>query len=745
MSDTNDSSAPGLKLQSQPDLLKAALEYASRGIPIFPLGPQGKLSIVKWGSEATTDPEQIKAWWQQNPNYNIGLLTGAKSGIAVVDFDSREALARGKELGLPDGPTVKTGRGFHLYCQQSEGTRNFQKRSDLPETDLRAEGGYVVAPPSIHENGEQYSWFICKGLDDLPLPPLPEWILAKTPEEKTPVKSLITGVPEGQRNNALARLVGSWLHENVSYKDVIIKAKEWNNQNTPPLDDREVLKTIDSIYKRERGNVPTGEFEWGEPILFDGIDVEEITADLLPSWLGDYSRAVSKSTQTSEALAVMVGLSAIATCVQKKIVVSPNRNDYVEPLCIWTVSVLPSSERKTPVFKAMTAPIYAWEKEQAQLLEAQIAETNSIRHIEQKRIDNLRQKAVSATDSAERERLIQEIGAIHAAMPDEVRAPRLWVGDTTAETLQDLLADNNEKMAVLADEGVIFEIMAGLYSDSKVNIDIFLQSYSGSPTRIERKSRSASLENPALTFGITVQPSVIESLGMGSKKALRGKGALGRFLFCFPQSMMGKRDPRNEYQVPLEVKLAYQQGIQRLLNIRDNFDDEGALCPIVLKLESDALERWHEFSEYVEEQLGPDGELALMTDWGGKLPGNALRVAGLMHLVDQGPENDHISSETMENALELCSLLVSHAKMAFDIVGTDETISGAKKIYNWMQRNKFEGFSKTTCLRSLHMSADKMDKPLKVLEDRDIIRSHKIDTGGRASNCYEVNPILKHK
>ena len=60
--------------------------------------------------------------------------------VSCIDFDSREALARGKQLGLPDGPTVKTGRGFHLYCQYSDGVRNFQKRADLPEIDLRGEG-----------------------------------------------------------------------------------------------------------------------------------------------------------------------------------------------------------------------------------------------------------------------------------------------------------------------------------------------------------------------------------------------------------------------------------------------------------------------------------------------------------------------------------------------------------------------------------------------------------------------------
>lgn len=476
MNDTNSTIAPGLNQHTQSRLLEAALRYASKDMPIFPLEPQGKLPIVKWGSEATTDPEQIQAWWQQNPNYNIGLVTGAKSGIAVVDLDSEEALARGSKLGLPVGPTVKTGRGFHYYCQYSDGVRNFQKRADLPEIDLRAEGGYVVAPPSVHENGEQYAWFAGKGLDDLSLPPLPEWLLPKAPEDKVPAKDLAAGVPEGQRNNALVRLVGSWLHEGISYDDVILNAEKWNQQNSPPLEQKEVLKTVNSIYKKEHGRVPAGDFTWEEPILFDGVQVDDISADLLPSWLGDYARAVSKSTQTDEALAVMVGLSAVATSVQKKFVVSPNRPDYTEPLCIWTVSVLQSSERKTPVFKAMTAPLFAWEKEQALLLKPQIEETNAIRFIEERRIENLRKQAVAATIQEERQNLIREIGDIQADMPDAIRVPRLWVGDTTPESLQDLLADNKERMAVLTDEGVIFEIMAGLYNDNKLNIDAFAKS-----------------------------------------------------------------------------------------------------------------------------------------------------------------------------------------------------------------------------------------------------------------------------
>lgn len=104
MIDTNFITVPGQQEQLQSGQLEAALEYARRNIPIFPVTPHGKLPVVKWGSEATTDLEKIKAWWQQNPDFNIGLVTGAKSGIVVVDFDTEEAWTKGNELGLPSGP-----------------------------------------------------------------------------------------------------------------------------------------------------------------------------------------------------------------------------------------------------------------------------------------------------------------------------------------------------------------------------------------------------------------------------------------------------------------------------------------------------------------------------------------------------------------------------------------------------------------------------------------------------------------
>jgi hypothetical protein len=722
----------------------AALEYARNGIPVFPIRPKGKIPAVRWGTEATTDPEQINLWWSENAEFNIGIPTGAKSGITVLDFDTPEAWAFGQTEGIPLSPTVRTGKGYHVYCRYQEGVRNFQKRADLPGIDLRGEGGLVVVPPSIHESGAVYTWLDGKTLIDLPLGDLPGWVLPRTYGEKVALEDILCGVAEGGRNNALARLVGAWLSEGMDHQKLIETANAWNSKNRPPLGMTEVLTTVTSIYKREGRSNSGAETQWMDPIAFSQPTLPEITADILPSWLGTYAHAVSLSTQTPEGLAVMMGLSAIATCVQKRFEVCPYGDEYTETLSLWTVTVLASSERKTPVVKAMTAPIFNWEKEQAELLKPLINEVSTNIQISNKRIDRLKQLAANEDNAAARQKIAAQISEIQDNLPDEVRAPRMWVGDTTAESLQDMLAENDEKMAVLTDEGVIFEIMAGLYNEGKVNIDIFLQAYSGSPTRIKRKMRDVSLERPALTFGLAVQPVVIENFAQGSKKQFRGKGALGRFLFCIPESMLGKRSVRQRIPLPPQVKLDYDAGMRRLLSLPRVVDDAGTELPRMLRLDQEALEAWHVFSERVEFMLGPNRELSAMGDWGGKLPGTALRIAGLLHLVEHGVDRFVINRNTIDRSVYLCELLIHHAKAAFGLIGADVVVCGAQKVFRWMLEQGLTVFTKTDCLRA-HKSSfqgDELDKALASLEERNIIRPVVIPTAGRSATNYIVNPKL---
>lgn len=147
-------------------MLEAALSYAEQGYAVFPMRSRSKQScIMDWPNKATTDADQIRRWWGQWPNANIGIATGAKSGVVVIDVDGQqgvESLAQLEaQLGaLPRDVTVRTGSGgLHIYCRIDAGQAIANSIGALAKNiDVRGDGGCVVAPPSIHPNGSSYEW-----------------------------------------------------------------------------------------------------------------------------------------------------------------------------------------------------------------------------------------------------------------------------------------------------------------------------------------------------------------------------------------------------------------------------------------------------------------------------------------------------------------------------------------------------------------------------------------------------------
>jgi len=166
--------------------LEAALEYATRKWAIFPVhgiadshctcgkvdcSSPGKHPAVKGGFHAaTTNPNQIKEWWGVRPDWNIGIATGKVSGIFVVDLDispTKDGFSSLKALEVVHGPvgdtaTVHTGGGgMHLYFEMPEVHLSGGVGSLGQGIDIRANGGYVVAPPSRHISGKIYTWSDC--------------------------------------------------------------------------------------------------------------------------------------------------------------------------------------------------------------------------------------------------------------------------------------------------------------------------------------------------------------------------------------------------------------------------------------------------------------------------------------------------------------------------------------------------------------------------------------------------------
>lgn len=145
--------------------LEHALAYAAKGWAVFPLAKASKSPITEHGfKEASTDPKQIRKWWRAHPHANIGIATGRVSGIIVVDVDPKnggDLATFWKATGLDDHKLglVTTGSdGSHLYFRYPDGIEVPSRIEFVKGVDLKSDGGYVVAPPSVHPNGVLYAW-----------------------------------------------------------------------------------------------------------------------------------------------------------------------------------------------------------------------------------------------------------------------------------------------------------------------------------------------------------------------------------------------------------------------------------------------------------------------------------------------------------------------------------------------------------------------------------------------------------
>lgn len=153
-------------------MVHSALAYAQRfDFAVFPVNGKIPYAGTHGFKDASKSPEVIHTMWTTHPNANVGIATGSVSGIDVIDIDPRNGGNMGKYRNIVT-PSVHTGGGgLHLYCCH----RGRKLPKQVSEgVDIKSEGGYIVAPPSIHPNGNPYVWY--KRLEEVRLTHLPEWI-----------------------------------------------------------------------------------------------------------------------------------------------------------------------------------------------------------------------------------------------------------------------------------------------------------------------------------------------------------------------------------------------------------------------------------------------------------------------------------------------------------------------------------------------------------------------------------------
>lgn len=513
-----------------------------------------------------------------------------------------------------------------------------------------------------------------------------------------------------------------------------------NAKNTPHPED------IDAYFQQaEEFGAPNGgarldsyaipvkpQQEWPELIPFGStVHLPTMSPELLPSWAGQFAAELAVETETPTGLAVSLILAACAIPAARRfrVMVKPR---YFEPTCLWTLVALPPGNRKSAVQAASTKPLTDWQCEQAEIMEDRIKRTSSEVLTIKERATIVRKEAAREKDTLKRLDLADQVAELEANLPEIPRPTLLWTSDATPERLGALLGDNAERMAWMSSEGGIFDMLSGRYSGGIPNLDLMLKSHSGDAERVERGGRPpVDLLNPLLTIGISPQPSVLE--GLATKPGFRGRGLLGRFLYLLPESPLGYRT-LNAPPMSEDVRAAYNMGIRAMLDTPPADNDDPRVMH-TLTLSKDAFAEWLAFAHHIEHQFRPGGSLELMTDWGGKAPGAAARIAGVIHCIEHAGRTDQleISLETMVAALELMAVFTQHSIHAMGMMGTDPQISAAQLILEWLRRHRQQMISQRDIFNALRGRFPKMDQltpALYILEERGYIRIEEIDRSG---------------
>lgn len=245
-----------------------ALHYAEMGLAVFPLACRDKVPAVVGGCKvATTKRTTIERWWDKNPQYNIGIATGNKSsGLVVIDLDVDKNKGidgydvlrdwQNKHGKLPETWQSITGRGgYHYFYKDAIVHSN---RVGLYEgVDIRGEGGYIVAPPSVHSNGNIYEWeqgpeeYEIAQVDNIVNDFLKGEKQRRDSEDKTNFK-VPELIPEGERVDTIVRLIASLRTKGLD-DDAIKAAVRVENEKrcNPPLKEKELEKAVFPALKRD--------------------------------------------------------------------------------------------------------------------------------------------------------------------------------------------------------------------------------------------------------------------------------------------------------------------------------------------------------------------------------------------------------------------------------------------------------------------------------------------------------------
>lgn len=729
-----------------PDNLHAALTYARRGWRVVPVPPGSKVpTITAWQKEGTTDEARIRHWWTTAPDHGIGIVCGEASGLWVLDVDVAGDKAGDETLAelidahgpLPDTYEVVTGSGGrHIYLKWPQGQiiRNSASGALGPGLDVRGEGGFVVAPPSLHASGRRYE---VEASAPTHIAPAPAWLLGLLAARDEPTRREAVA-PRSDRPGDRWMASTSW--DDLLGRDGWVKLRpgpggedRWVRPGKDPREGpsatvgyggSDVLKVFTSshptlqaehtytklgyiAFTRHGGDFTAARAwceeqgfpaeQWdvrdlvGDPVATSDPDapwpdpkpwkeqatLPDFPLEVLPEWAVEHIVAASEARQVPVDLCATLAIGALSAAATGRAVVHLN-DEWTEPVNLYLVCAMRSGAGKSPAEKAVVGWLRRWERERVAACHAANEEAAIAAAHAAKVVQRLSGKETATVD---------EILAANTRLKDAEAAlipvPRLIIDDATPEAVATMLAAHGERLAVLSTEADLFDSLLRGTPAQRPNMNVYLKAWSGDELRRDRKGGSDTgpettiLTKPLLTVSVTVQPSVLARLLTDAEMV--GRGFAARFMVSAPADLMGRRDQRRRFRAGASgTTKAFEAHAAALADRWATW-----MHPADLRLSEAAARRFEDFLVEMEPSLGIGADMESLAEWAAKLQGSVARYAGLLHIAEGCDTAAPVDEATMVRAIALGRYWIAHA-IAVAGSAEDDTTTAARILLEWI-------------------------------------------------------------
>ncbi len=673
--------------------------------------------------DATTNEAQLRGWWDTWPLANIGIATGS-SALIVLDIDPdnggdytiAELLAQHEPL--PDTvEAITSSGGRHIFFRANgEGIRNSAGKlgSGL---DIRGEGGYIVAAPSLHRSGGRYEWEASGHPDDTDLASVPNWLRALliAPKPASVVESEEgAAIVEGRRNDFLTR-VGGKLRQMGWGESEILSALLFRNDAccNPPLPGDEVAQVAHSVMRYEPMPVPhmalvpptdrrvdnEGGFSRSFVPSLQKIPVSPFPVEAIPGALRTLVEEGAAALDVPPDFIAVPALVFAAGCIGRTRAIELKQGFQQFPV-LFSATIGPPSSGKTPG-------------------------------------QSFARKAIDRLQSEAYKRYNQENAAYEESLQDLKQTPpekrgrppvrpeleHYFTTDPTIEALADMLT-TSPGIVNARDELVSWVKSMDAYRGGKGgDRQRWLSGWSSDPWKVDRKGgKPIHVPHPTICVVGGMQPDVLSEL---SHEAGSRDGFIERILWSYPDADL---PGWTEVIVP---NATFEEVYQQFATLRASGSvDE----PLVVTLSPDAKGRfvaWHEANtEQVKRASG------LLQGYYAKLPQQLARLALVLHCLHwQGRASEYrVTLETMAGAIALVEYFRSHALRvlpAFGKVTHEEAL--AEKVFahlresgEWVPRSALhDAFNR-------NLGKGELAEALRQLEEQGRVEMRSVPTAGRS-------------